>query len=689
MLSEILQSLPAGVLATDAEGRIVFFNEGLVALLGRRPAIGAGRWEALPLSHPDGRPMQREESALARALAGGAPVRVSAMAARPDGRQVQIGSLAAPVRDGDGGLTGAVEVMLEADELRGPERTAADLDQARLAAIVASSDDAIISKTLDGVVTSWNAGATRIFGYEPEEMIGQSILRIIPPELRAEEETILSRLRRGERVDHFDTERVGKDGRRVFVSLTVSPVRNSAGVVVGASKVARDVTERKRAEEMQRLLLGELNHRVKNTLAIIQAIARQSLRLEPNPGAFVASFTGRVQALARAHDILLQRRDAAGGTGRPGARAGRFRRPRPPHQLDGTEGGARTRAPRCSWRWCCTSSRRTRASTARSRRRQGGSPSAGARSRPMPGGTSWCSSGGKPASAAQEAPASQGFGTLLIERSLLASGGRTAIRYLPDGFACEIRLRLARAGAGRDRRRRRRSPGGEAGREPAPDPHPLAGVRILVVEDEPLIAMDIEERLLAAGGNVIGPAANPETARRLIAETAPDAALLDANLAGSRVDDLAVELRRRRIPFAFATGFGRESLPREFAGRAGARQALRVGAAGAMVRALLAGREGAGSGGAESRPPPSIAATVHWRQGASVTQSGARSAVEKSRGKTDEGASSKRKARNAPSLPSAAVAVLPQDPPGAGGEEDRGRAGRGADRGSGGWTSCG
>ena len=107
--------------------------------------------------------------------------------------------------------------------------------------------------------------------------------------------------------------------------------------------------------------------------------------------------------------------------------------------------------------------------------------------------------------------------------------------------------------------------GDEARPRPAPDPHPLAGVRILVVEDEPLIAMDIEERLLAAGGNVIGPAANPETARRLIAETAPDAALLDANLAGSRVDDLAVELRRRRVPFAFATGFGRESLPPEFA----------------------------------------------------------------------------------------------------------------------------
>ena len=102
-----------------------------------------------------------------------------------------------------------------------------------------------------------------------------------------------------------------------------------------------------------------------------------------------------------------------------------------------------------------------------------------------------------------------------------------------------------------------------------------------MVEDEPLIAMDIEERLLAAGGDVIGPAATRRPRARLIAEAAPDAALLDANLAGSRVDDLAVELRRRRIPFAFATGFGRESLPRDVRGRAGAGQALRLGAAGA------------------------------------------------------------------------------------------------------------
>jgi PAS domain S-box-containing protein len=133
------------------------------------------------------------------------------------------------------------------------ERNRAYEVQARLAAIVDSSQDAIVSKTLDGVIRSWNAGAQRLFGYSAAEAVGQSITLIIPPELRDEEKAILERLRRGERVEHFDTERVCKDGRRVHISLTVSPVRDADGRIVGASKVARDITERKQAEERVRL----------------------------------------------------------------------------------------------------------------------------------------------------------------------------------------------------------------------------------------------------------------------------------------------------------------------------------------------------------------------------------------------------------------------------------------------------
>lgn len=128
------------------------------------------------------------------------------------------------------------------------ERKQAEEASARLAAIVTSADDAIVGKTLEGIVTSWNAGAERMFGYTAEEMIGQPILRLIPADRLDEEDRILARLRGGERIEHFETVREAKDGRTLNVSLTISPVRNEAGIIIGASKIARNVTERKQAE---------------------------------------------------------------------------------------------------------------------------------------------------------------------------------------------------------------------------------------------------------------------------------------------------------------------------------------------------------------------------------------------------------------------------------------------------------
>jgi PAS domain S-box-containing protein len=124
--------------------------------------------------------------------------------------------------------------------------------QSLLAAIVESSDDAIVSKNLDGVITSWNRAATRIFGYQPDEIIGSSVLRLIPEDLQHEEATIIARLRAGERLEHLETTRLTKAGARIDVSLTISPIRNAAGEVVGASKIARDISDRK---EMERLLV--------------------------------------------------------------------------------------------------------------------------------------------------------------------------------------------------------------------------------------------------------------------------------------------------------------------------------------------------------------------------------------------------------------------------------------------------
>jgi PAS domain S-box-containing protein len=164
-------------------------------------------------------------------------------------------------------------------------RLAALVDSSRdelrawLASIVDSSDDAIVSKTLEGIITSWNRGAERIFGYTAAEAIGQSITLIIPEDRWAEEHEVLARLRRGERVDHFETVRRTKGGRQVQISLTVSPVRDARGTMIGASKVARDITERVVAQQALRRARDELEDRVRERTAELSS-ANESLRLE-------------------------------------------------------------------------------------------------------------------------------------------------------------------------------------------------------------------------------------------------------------------------------------------------------------------------------------------------------------------------------------------------------------------------
>ena len=153
------------------------------------------------------------------------------------------------------------------------ERERSVQEQAILASIVATSDDAIISKTLDGHILTWNGGAQRLFGYSAEEAIGQPITLLIPPERHAEERGLLERLSRGEHIDHFETVRVTKDGRLIDISLTVSPIRDSSGTVVGASKVARDITERKQAE----LALRDVDRRKDEFLAILAHELRNPL----------------------------------------------------------------------------------------------------------------------------------------------------------------------------------------------------------------------------------------------------------------------------------------------------------------------------------------------------------------------------------------------------------------------------
>ena len=176
---------------------------------------------------------------------------------------------------------------------------------ALLAEIVASSDDAIASKTLEGIVTSWNRSAERLFGYTAEEMIGQPIALLAAPGREDEMPAILARIRRGERIDHLETVRRRKDGGLVEVALTVSPVHDRRGRIVGASKIARDIGPRKALEERQQLLLGELQHRVKNLLALVQALARQTEAADRSGEVYRDAFLGRLDTLARAHELAF------------------------------------------------------------------------------------------------------------------------------------------------------------------------------------------------------------------------------------------------------------------------------------------------------------------------------------------------------------------------------------------------
>jgi len=183
----------------------------------------------------------------------------------------------------------------------------------RLASIVEFSDDAIISIGLDGIVTTWNSGAERIYGYAAEEIVGKSILLIIPASRHEEEARILARVQQGERVEHYETIRTRRDGSPIHLSLTVSPIKDSAGAIVGASKIARDVTERKRVHDHVLLLSREIDHRARNLLALIQATVHMSQGR--TSGELKTAIEGRIQALSNAHTLLAQSRWAGADLG--------------------------------------------------------------------------------------------------------------------------------------------------------------------------------------------------------------------------------------------------------------------------------------------------------------------------------------------------------------------------------------
>ncbi len=557
--NQLLDALPVAVYTTDSQGYIDFYNQAAVELWGGVPAADARWCGSSKLFHPDGRVMAADECPMAIALSEGRSVRgIEAVIERPDGSRIPILPHPSPLRDAAGRITGGVNMLIDLTE-----RDKARIESSLLASIVASSQDAIVSKTLEGQITSWNVGAARIFGYETDEMVGQPIGRIIPPELWDEETQVLARLRRGEQVAHYDTVRIAKDGRRVDISLTVSPLRNAAGTVIGASKVGRDVTERKRTERWQRLMMEELNHRVKNALATVQAIATLSSRRADSLVEFVPGFIGRIQALARAHALLARAR-------MEGADIAELI-----EEQVKLGGGDDERISAAGPRLMVDPQAAVHLSMvlhelATNARRHGALAmpegqlgigwelrTQGERSLVL----RWEETGVQTV----HAPDGRSFGTMLIDQTLRGHGGYATMRYAAGGVRGEIVMPLPERDPP-DPKTITSADDTRAGLAMINDrpQSALAGKQVLIIEDEPLIALDLDLILTTAGAKVHDTAGTVERAKRSIATGDFDVAILDGNLGGDPVDEVAVALTKRGVPFIFVTGYGRESLPQGF-----------------------------------------------------------------------------------------------------------------------------
>jgi PAS domain S-box-containing protein len=242
-----LSILPVGAYTCDAEGLITYYNDHAVELWQRAPALNdpldrfCGSFKLYAI---DGTPISHEKCWMALALRDGReynghPIVIE----RADGSRITALAHANPLRDSQGRIVGAVNLLVNIND-----RTRAEQTQALLAAIVESSDDAILSKTLDGRILSWNVGAERLFGYSAAEVVGQPITLLIPTDRHGEEQMILARLREGKRIEHYETVRIDKQGRAIDVSLTASPIRDGSGRAYAVSSVVRDITARRQAQ---------------------------------------------------------------------------------------------------------------------------------------------------------------------------------------------------------------------------------------------------------------------------------------------------------------------------------------------------------------------------------------------------------------------------------------------------------
>ncbi len=267
-----LASIGDAVISTDENGRVAFMNHVAEQLTGWASDAAYGRPLAEVFRIVNETTRQAVESPVAKVIREGTSVGLAnhTILIASDGTERPIDDSGAPIRNRIGQLVGIVLVFRDASE-----RRAAELAALRLAAIVEGSDDAIIGKDLTGRITSWNPGAERLFGYAAQEMIGKSIVMLLPAGREDEEVQILARLKRGERIEQLQTIRVCKDGRHIHVSLTISPIRNDEGEIVGASKIARDITALRLAQQQLELHASKLETTVRERTAKLQAMVAE------------------------------------------------------------------------------------------------------------------------------------------------------------------------------------------------------------------------------------------------------------------------------------------------------------------------------------------------------------------------------------------------------------------------------
>ncbi len=314
----LVKSYPDPIISKDLNGRILSWNRAAVRMFGYEEEEILGQ-SMLRVVSPD---FHREETELQRKLKAGEPIDpYETTWVRKDGRNIPVSVIVYPVRNESGNVIGASKIATDISQ-----RQLDDESRFQLAAIVASADDAIVSKDLTGIVTSWNEGAQRMFGFAAEEMVGQSILQIIPEELRYEEDEILRKLRAGERIDHYETTRRKKNGESVHVSVTISPIRNATGQVIGASKIARDISDRKKLERLliqsEKLaatgrMAATIAHEINNPLEAVMNLIFLARQHSPESGKAHNYLLTAEQELERVSHIARQTLGYYKDTGAP------------------------------------------------------------------------------------------------------------------------------------------------------------------------------------------------------------------------------------------------------------------------------------------------------------------------------------------------------------------------------------